>query len=294
MPDIWGTTRVLAVIGHPVRHSFSPPMHNAAIAALGLDYVYVPLEVHPDDLADAVRGFRAAGLVGFNATIPHKQALLGLVDQLTPEAELTGTVNTVHFTPSGAVGDSTDGPGFVAGLEAQGCAVAGRDVLLLGAGGSARAVSVSLVRQGAARVLLANRTAERSAELAALLNQRVRADSAAVVAWDSPELAAALGRAELIVNTTAAGMHPHEGEQPVELPDLSPGAWVVDIIYNPLETRLLAAARDRGARILNGVDMLVHQGALALARWTGCDPPTARMREVLVAELAKRQGPAAR
>lgn len=285
MPDIWGTTRVVGVIGHPVRHSFSPPMQNAAIAALGLDLVYVPFAIAPDDLPDAVRGFRAAGLIGFNATIPHKQALLRLVDHATDEARLTGTVNTVHFTDQGIVGDSTDGPGFVAGLTARGGTVAGARAVLLGAGGSARAVGVSLVRGGVAELVIANRTIDRARALADLLNGQ-RAGVATAVELDHS--AAHLAAAELIVNTTSVGMHPNPDAQPVELPDLRPGAWLVDIVYNPLETRLLRQARERGAEVLNGVDMLVHQGALSLRRWTGCEPPVDIMREVLVRELRRR------
>ncbi|MBI5830877.1 MAG: shikimate dehydrogenase [Armatimonadetes bacterium] len=288
MPDIWGTTRLVGVIGWPVRHSFSPPMQNAALAAMGLDWAYVPFAVAPDDLPAALAGLRAAGLVGFNATIPHKQALLGLVDHPTAEAQLTGTVNTVHFTPDGIVGDSTDGPGFVAALAADGCQVAGRRVVVLGAGGSARAVSVSLVRAGAERLVVANRTAARADELCELLNERVRAGSAEAMALDSSRLETTLAAADLIVNTTSVGMYPEMDAAPVTLPALAAGAWLVDIIYNPAETQLMRAAAERGASCRNGVSMLAYQGALALARWTGQEPPAELMRSVLSAELARR------
>lgn len=291
MPDIWGTTRVLGVIGYPVRHSFSPPMQNAALAALGLDYVYVPFEIAPDDLPAAVRGFQAAGLLGFNATIPHKQALLGLVDEATAEAELTGTVNTVHFVDGRIVGDSTDGPGFVAGLAASGGELDGRRTVLFGAGGSARAVGVSLVRNRAAEVLVVNRTRARAEALVTLLNSQ-RADwPARVVEPDSAELDEVVATADLVINTTSVGMHPHSDDVPYELRALRRGAWVVDIIYNPLRTKFLEQAAALGAATLNGVEMLVYQGALSLQRWTGCDePPVAVMRSVLLAELARRAG----
>jgi shikimate dehydrogenase len=288
MPAILGTTRVLGVIGHPVRHSFSPPMQNAAIEALGLDYVYVAFEIPPADLATALAGLRAAGVVGLNATIPHKEALLELVDVATPEAELTGTVNTVHFDGDRVVGDSTDGPGFVAGLDAAGCDVAGCRAVLLGAGGSARAVSVALLRRGVGRLRVANRTPARAATLVELLEHRVRPGVAATLGWDEPALTEELAAADLIVNTTSVGMHPRPDEQPRELPELKPGSYVVDIIYNPLRTRFLQQAEERGARCLNGVAMLVHQGALSLRRWTGVEPPVERMRAVLQAELERR------
>ena len=285
MPEVWGTTRVLGVIGHPVRHSFSPPMQNAAIAALGLDYIYVPFEIPPADLPAAVAGFRAAGVVGINATIPHKQALLELVDRAAAEARLTGTVNTLHFTADGLLGDSTDGPGFVAALAARDYQVKDRQVVLLGAGGSARAIGVSLVRSGAATVTIANRTRSRADELAALLNT-VREGVACSAPLDPPP--AALRAADLIVNTTSVGMHPKIEGQPLALPNLRSEAWVVDIIYNPRETRLMQQARRQGVETMNGVAMLVHQGALSLARWTGCEPPIAVMQTVLERELAKR------
>jgi shikimate dehydrogenase len=286
MPEVWGTTRVLGVIGHPVRHSFSPPMQNAALEALGLDYVYVPFEIAPADLPAAVAGFRAAGVVGINATIPHKQALLELVDHATDEARLTGTVNTLHFSADGLIGDSTDGPGFVASLAASGCGVEGRRAVLLGAGGSARAIGVALATAGAAEIVIANRTAARAQELAALLNT-IRAGVAQAVPLD-PAPDQALVAAELIVNTTSVGMHPNVAGEPLRLPELRAEAWVVDIIYNPRETRFLQQARRQGVETMNGVAMLVHQGALSLRRWTGCQPPIAVMQTVLEQELAKR------
>lgn len=285
MPEVWGTTRVLGVIGHPVRHSFSPPMQNAALAALDLDFIYVPFEIAPDDLPAAIAGFRAAGVVGINATIPHKQALLGLVDHATDEARLTGTVNTVHFSADGLIGDSTDGPGFVASLAARGYEVADKQVVLLGAGGSARAIGVSLARAGAARITIANRTRARADELAVLLNT-VRAGVAATAPLDPPPTA--LRDAELVVNTTSVGMHPQPEDAPLTLPELRPYAWVVDIIYNPRETRLLQQAAAQGLQTMNGVAMLVQQGALSLQRWTGCEPPVAVMQTVLERELERR------
>ncbi len=288
MPEVWGTTRVLGVIGCPVRHSFSPPMQNAALEALGLDYIYVPFQIQPADLPAAVAGFRAAGVVGINATIPHKQALLELVDHATAEARLTGTVNTLHFSDDGLVGDSTDGPGFVASLAARGCDVADRRVVLLGAGGSARAIGVSLVRSGAAAVTIANRTAARAEALAALLNS-VRPGVADTTPLD-PAPTEELRAAELVVNTTSVGMHPDSDATPLALPALRPEAWVVDIIYNPRETRLLQQAVRQGVETMNGVAMLVHQGALSLQRWTGCEPPLQVMQTVLERELARRAG----
>ena len=287
---ILGTTQVVGVIGCPVRHSFSPPMHNAAFAALGLDCCYVALEVAPENLAEAITGMRALGLVGLNVTIPHKQALLGLLEESSEEARLIGAVNTLWLQEGRLQGDNTDGRGFVASLQAAGENPRGQRVVLLGAGGSARAVGVALARAGVAEIVVANRTAERGVALAAFLNEHVRAGVARTVELSSPALRWACAEANLIVNTTAAGMSPQGDLLPVEdLPALSSRTLVYDIIYNPLQTRLLQLAADRGARTLNGVDMLVCQGALSFQQWTGQAPPIDVMRKALVGELEARR-----
>jgi shikimate dehydrogenase len=286
---ILGTTQVVGVMGYPVRHSFSPPMHNAAFAALGLDFCYVAFEVAPENLSAALAGMRGLGLVGLNATIPHKQALLSLLDGISEEARLIGAVNTIHHREGQLWGDNTDGRGFVASLQAAGEEPAGRKVVLLGAGGSARAVSVALARAGVAEIVIANRTLERGVALAAFLHQNVQEGLARSVALPSPALSAACVEADLIVNTTAAGMYPQVELLPVtDLPALSSRTLVYDIIYNPRQTRLLRLAAERGARTRNGVDMLVYQGALAFQQWTGQTPPVEVMREALIRELEGR------
>lgn len=285
---IWGTTRVVGVIGYPVRHSCSPPMHNAAFEAMGLDFCYVAFEVAPEDLAAALEGARALGIVGLNATIPHKEALLRLVEGISEEARLIGAVNTLHWREGRLWGDNTDGRGFVASLRASGMELEGRRVVLLGAGGSARAVSVALARSGVAELVVANRTAERGSGLVAFLNRQVRAGIARAVELSSDELWRACEAADLIVNTTAAGMFPQVEAMPVtDLPVLSSRTLVYDIIYNPRQTRFLQLAAARGARTLNGVEMLVHQGALAFQQWTGQAPPLEVMREALEEALQR-------
>lgn len=291
MGEILGTTRVVGVIGYPVRHSFSPPMHNAAFAALGLDFCYVAFEVAPDDLPAAVAGMKALGLVGLNVTVPHKVALLSLVDEVTEEAQLIGAVNTLHVRDGRVLGDNTDGRGFVASLVAAGEEIQGRRGVLLGAGGSARAVSVALLRAGVAELTVSNRTAERAEALVEFLDRHVARGRVRTVGWNTSDLQSACAAASLIVNATSAGMSPRTELLPIaDLPPLSSATLVYDLIYNPRSTRFLQLAAERGARTMNGVDMLVYQGALAFERWTGQAPPVDVMRQALIRQLQARSG----
>jgi len=291
MAEILGTTRVVGVIGYPVRHSFSPPMHNAAFEALGLDFCYVALEVAPDDLPAAVAGMKALGLVGLNVTVPHKVALLSLVDEVTEEARLIGAVNTLHVRDGRILGDNTDGRGFVASLAAAGEALRDQRVVLLGAGGSARAVSVALLQAGVAELVVSNRTAERAEALGEFLDRNVAQGRVRTVGWNTSDLQAACAAASLIVNATSAGMSPRSELLPIaDLPPLSSATLVYDLIYNPWATRFLQLAAERGARTMNGVDMLVYQGALSFERWTGQTPPVDVMRQALLRHLPARTG----
>lgn len=269
---ITGRTQLVGLLGWPVEHSISPPMHNAAFASCGMDWCYLPFAVPPEALADALRGVRALGLRGVNATVPHKQALLSLVDDLTPEARAIGAVNTIlvddHLT-----GHNTDAAGFMRALRGAGCDPRGCRALVLGAGGAARAIGYGLAQAGA-RLTLLNRTPERAAALAADLQAAL---PGAVVAH-GPLTAAALARlapgVELVVNTTSVGMWPHTDAAPwPEEVAFPPGALLFDLIYNPAETRLMTMARAQGARVENGLMMLVHQGAEAFWLWTGVEPP---------------------
>jgi shikimate dehydrogenase len=281
-PSISGRTKVLGVFGYPVEHSLSPAMHNAAIAALGLHYVYIPFSVLPDDVGPAIRSLPALGIIGVNLTIPHKERVLPFLDAIAPEAEAVGAVNTVHDDGGRLIGYNTDGEGFSRPLKAQGFDLCGKRAVVLGAGGAARSVVYRLAREGAQTVLV-NRTPARAMRLADEVN---RAAGGAVVEWlaleDVAGLKSALAGAELLVNATSAGMYPHVGERPPIPPNsLHPGLLVYDLVYNPAETRLLAEARAAGARVLNGLPMLVHQGAAAFQIWTGIAPPVEVMERAV-------------
>ncbi len=269
-------TRVVGVIGDPVTHSLSPAIHNAAFAACGLDWVYVALPVPRGRGGAAVAAARDLGLAGLNVTMPHKADVAAACDELTPDAAALASVNTVVIGPGGrALGASTDGEGFLAALAGDGIEVAGRPVLVLGAGGAARAVVLALGRAGAAVTVAARRP--EAAETAAGLAPGAKA----MVVGDVAGLG---GAYEVVVNATPVGM---AGEAPpLDTSRLGPGQAVVDLVYHPAETPLLAAARAQGARTQNGLPMLVHQAALAFALWTGVDAPLAVMREAAESALS--------
>ncbi len=263
MTRVTGKTRVVGVWGHPIGHSRSPAMHNAALEALGLDWVYVPFDVAPGDAAAAVAGLRALGLAGVNVTVPLKEMVLPLLDAVDEDARWIGSVNTIHNKDGRLFGYSTDGAGFLRSLEAAGQAAQGRRVLLLGAGGSARAVAFALAAQGG-HCRIANRTETRAAGLARDVNQRFPG-TASVAGWGADA-----GTFDLLVNTTTLGMQPNEDAMPTLPPDAFASCPLVcDLIYAPAQTRLLTQAASAGCETLNGVGMLVWQGALSLALWTG-------------------------
>jgi shikimate 5-dehydrogenase len=289
MTSIRGTTRIAGVFGYPVRHSASPPMHNAAFAALGIDAAYVPFEVAPERLGEALAGVRALGLLGVNVTVPLKELVAPHLDAVSERAKAIGAVNTVVNRDGTLFGDSTDGPGFLRALATEGVTVEpGSRVVVLGAGGSARAVVYALADAGA-DVTVANRSRGRAEALAAEFGHL----PGRIYVTDLTE--AGIGEAltdgaRVLVNTTSVGMHPNEAEMPpVPADALTPALLVSDLIYNPSETRLLALARSRGCRVQNGVEMLVHQGALAFSLWTGVEePPVDVMREAVREALAAR------
>lgn len=276
--QVAGSTRVAAVIGHPIRHSISPVIHNAAFRALDLDWVFTAFEVAPGRAAAAVEGARDLGLAGLSVTMPHKADVIRALDRLTPIAETLGAVNTVlrHGTRE-LVGDNTDGAGFLDALRTdEGFDPAGCRCLVVGAGGAARAVVVALAGAGAAEIVVANRTPSRAEEAAALAPEVARAGSA-----DEAD------SLELIVNATPQGMA-GDLSLPVQAAALGPGQLVVDLVYHPAHTPLVEAARERGAAAANGLGMLIHQAAHAFRLWTGEDPPLEVMSAAALADLALR------
>jgi shikimate dehydrogenase len=260
-------------------------MHNAAFAHLKLPYVYVPFPVAPESLETAIRSLSALGIVGVNLTIPHKERVLPFLDELTQEAKDIGAVNTVHNREGSLLGDSTDGRGFWEPLREMGWSVAGESVFVLGAGGAARAVVFRLAREGA-HITLVNRTPERAAKLAQEVAKAGLNPIKTLFAEDWEGQRTALRESKLLVQTTRIGMHPEaDALPPLPLDALGENTLVYELVYNPIETRLLRTARERGCPTLTGVKMLVYQGACAFQRWTGVWPPTPIMEEAVLRGL---------
>jgi shikimate dehydrogenase len=271
---ISGGTAVVGVMGWPIEHSLSPAMHNAAFGALGLDWCYVPLAVPPAHIAEAARGILALGLRGVNVTVPHKQAMLALVDDLTPEARAIGAVNTVLVEGKRMLGHNTDARGFLRAVREAGFAPEGRPALVLGAGGAARAVVYALASVGAP-VTICNRNVVRAERLADDMRAHFPGAELRGGPLDAAWLDQVAPQAALIVNATSVGMWPHT--EPSPWPEGTPfprQAWLYDLIYNPRETRLMRQARQAGLPTSDGLGMLVHQGAEAFRLWTGIEPPT--------------------
>jgi shikimate dehydrogenase len=277
---ISASTRVAAVIGHPVAHSLSPALHNAAFAAAGADWIYTAFDVAPGDAVRALDAMRTMGLGGLSVTMPHKEPVATAVDVCTPSARALASVNTVVRLADGRLeGHNTDGAGFVASLREAGCEPTGRRVVVLGAGAAARAVIDAITRERAADIVVVNRSVHRAHQAAELAGRLGR-----VGTFDDVQ------RADIIVNATSIGMGDGTTqESPVPTQLLRPNHVVADLVYHPLVTPLLAAARAVGARTIDGLGMLVHQAALQQQLWLGVLPDTSVMRAAAIDELSSRR-----
>ena len=276
-----GHTRIVGVIGDPVEHSRSPQMHNAAFAKAGLDYVYVAFHVRPADLGAAIAGFKAMNVVGINVTLPHKQAVIPHLTSISREAELIGAVNTLTFVEGNIYGDNTDAPGVLKALEEDGNmpVPVGENVVVLGAGGAARAVVVALALRGVASITIANRTVEKAISLAEEMDQKTGVSMQGMGLTDE-RLPLSVSESKLLVNTATTSM---DVTQPLLISAdwLQPNTIVYDIVYTPPVTPLMQAATERGCQTLGGIGMLVHQGAIAFEKWTGVTPCPETMRQAL-------------
>jgi len=291
MPDkqISGKTKICALIGDPVEHTMSPVMHNAAYKKLGLDYIYIPFRVAPEQLAAAVDGLRALNVKGFNVTIPHKVSIIPMLDGLDPLAEKIGAVNTVVNNDGELRGYNTDAEGFLRALLERGVEPGGKNVVVLGAGGASRAITYVLAEKNAALTIL-NRQLE--LDWAEDIAELIREDFGKVVRvleLCEEYLAEALEKADILVNATSVGMSPAVDESPVPAGLLKDSLIVFDVVYNPMMTRLLREAREAGARTIGGIDMLAWQGALAFEKWTGQAAPLDLMRKEAMKMLERRE-----
>jgi shikimate dehydrogenase len=284
--NISGKTKICALIGDPVEHTMSPAMHNAAFEKLGLDYKYVAFNVKPDQLSSAVAGFKALNVRGFNVTIPHKVAVISLLDSLDPLAQKIGAVNTVVNDNGKLKGYNTDAEGFLRALKEQGFKSKNKKVVVLGAGGASRAISFILAKEGA-KITILNRKLELdwALDIARLIKKSLKRE---VKALELSHLTDVLP-ADLLVNATSVGMSPAPNVSPIPALPCSKAPLVFDIVYNPIKTKLLQDAASAGAQTISGVDMLAWQGALAFEKWTGKKAPLDLMRQTAVTMLERHE-----
>jgi len=280
-----GSSMVFGIIGHPVRHSLSPAMQNAAIQACGLNGVFVPFCVQPERLGDAVAGLRALGIRGVNVTIPHKTGVIPYLDGLDESAEAAGAVNVISNEHGRLIGHNTDGDGLVRSLAEEFVFAPGNStVVVIGAGGAARGAVAAISRAGARRIIIANRSRERAETLVAAMEERYPG-TVLMIAEYGERLTPFLHDADLVVNTTSLGMN---GEiiAGLDLGALRGKAVVYDMVYAPPVTPLLREAHRLGLHHANGLGMLAAQGELAFRIWTGVMPPPGMMKRVLIGMCA--------
>lgn len=266
------TTKLVVILGNPLGHSVSPPMHNRVFRKLGLDYCYMPIEVNNEDLGVVFRGLTKMNVVGCNVTIPHKVRIMQYLDELDPVAATIGAVNTICIKDGKTKGYNTDGEGFIRSLEEEAdLEVRGKRFFILGCGGAARAIGMTLAFQGAEKIVFCNRTVSKAEQLATEINTKI-GNLSQFIGIEQAEQAAEIAKCDIIINTTSVGMHPHENSLPLDESLISDRHVVADIVYNPQMTLLLKKAKEKGARIVPGLGMLVYQGAAAFKLFTSVDP----------------------
>jgi shikimate dehydrogenase len=282
---ISGKTRVCGVIGEPIEHSLSPIIHNAAFQAVGLDYAFLAFRVKPAEVEAAVNGVRALNIRGLNITMPHKTAIINHLDRVDLSAQIVNSVNTVLNKENLLFGFNTDGVGAVKALKENGVELKGRKVLLLGAGGAARAIAYALAKE-ADELAVLNRTVKQAQAMARVLeksfNKKIAAGSL------SPnDVETNIRDSDILINATSVGMKPKPDESPVAAKMLRRNMAVMDIVYNPLETQLARDAKAAGAEVISGVEMLIYQGAASFEIWTGKSAPVEVMRQAALSHLQK-------
>ncbi|MCW3975055.1 MAG: shikimate dehydrogenase [Candidatus Bathyarchaeota archaeon] len=282
--EISGRTKICGVIGNPIKHTLSPIMHNAAFKKLNLDFAYVAFKVEENMLQEAIEGMRALRIHGLNVTIPHKESIIQLLDGIDPEARDIGAVNTILNKADELIGYNTDGIGAIKAIEGHKINPRKKRIVMLGAGGSARSIAYH-ISQVAEKVVVLNRTEERAKKLAENLKFKINAN----IVWDqlSKEvIRKQLIDADILINTTSIGLSPRSDESLVDPKFLNPELCVFDIVYNLIGTKLIRDARKIGAKTIDGIDMLIYQGAMAFTIWTGVEAPIKAMKDAIIQEIS--------
>ncbi|MBW1635007.1 MAG: shikimate dehydrogenase [Deltaproteobacteria bacterium] len=281
-------TKLVVLLGLPLGHSVSPAMHNYAFEKLEMDCCYIPVEVIPENLATVFAGLTKMNVAGFNVTIPYKIEIMNYLDELDPLARVIGAVNTICMEDGRTKGYNTDGEGFVRSLEEKaGIRVKGKRFFILGCGGAVRAIAMTLASKGAAAIYISNRTLSRATNLATEINERI-SHCAKAVEQKTEAIKPYLQQCDILVNGTRLGMYPDEDISPIETSLLSADLIVTDIVYNPLMTKLLKEARQLGCTVVDGLGMLIYQGAAAFQLWTGVEPPVEEMTELTYKLMTER------
>ena len=288
--NITSKTKTLGIFGYPISHTLSPAMHNAVIKALGLDMVYLPFEVKPSNLKEAINGIKSLGIIGVNITIPHKESVIRFLDDISEEARLVGAVNTIVNKDRKLVGYNTDGSGYMASLKEElGFNPKSKRIIIIGAGGAARGILAALATQKPKSITVANRTLSRAVSLIKAFKGKFRDTRFEAINLDDNMLKMSFNSVDLLINTTSVGMKQSKALK-IPLETLPKIAIVSDIIYNPLETLLLKKAKKIGLTTHGGLGMLVHQGARSFKLWTGMDAPMNVMRKAALKALKMEVG----
>jgi len=288
--NITSKTKTLGIFGYPISHTLSPAMHNAVIKALGLDMVYLPFEVKPSNLKEAINGIKSLGIIGVNITIPHKESVIRFLDDISEEARLVGAVNTIVNKDRKLVGYNTDGSGYMASLKEElGFNPKSKRIIIIGAGGAARGILAALATQKPKSITVANRTLSRAVSLIKAFKGKFRDTRFEAINLDDNMLKMSFNSVDLLINTTSVGMKQGKTLK-IPLETLPKIAIVSDIIYNPLETLLLKKAKKFGLTTHGGLGMLVHQGARSFKLWTGMDAPMNVMRKAALKALKMEVG----
>jgi shikimate dehydrogenase len=283
--ELTGKTRVCGVIGDPIEHTMSPVMHNAAFRNKGLDYIYLPFRVSKGALRPAIAGMRALNIRGLNVTIPHKVAVIPFLDEIDPLADKIGAINTITNDGGILKGYNTDATGFLRALREQGIEPNGKKVVILGAGGAARAISFILAENGSGLTIL-NRTWAKAKACAGRISEIFNSDVRALQ-LNRENLEVALKECDILVNTTNVGMSPNTDETPVPSDLFKAGLVLFDIVYNPIRTRLQREAEKSGVAVIGGLDMFLWQGVLAFEQWTGLLAPVDLMKKETIKVLKR-------
>ena len=277
-------TKTFAVIGSPIEHSISPEIHNASFESLGINCIYLAHRVAGDKLEEAIRGFKALGYSGINITIPHKIAVIDFLDELSREAELIGAVNTVKFSSEKATGYNTDGVGAIRAIEEAGIETKGIRAVILGYGGAARAIAITLALRGASEIIIAGRNPSKARALA----EDVEKAGAEAKGVELSKVESLLRESDILIHATPVGMHPDTEKTLLTAEQLHEELAVMDIVYTPLETRLLREAKKAGCKTIDGLGMLIHQAAEAERIWLGVEADIKAMRQVALKVLHQK------